>query len=70
MDYTLIAFILASACPQTLMTNKTKYPWNDWDRSRMAYCQKKCPSEYDDSPCLKKFIKIGKRDFYCECGKP
>ena len=70
MDYALVAFIFAAACPKTLMVNKTEYPWNNWDRNRMEYCKKKCPTEYDSAPCLKEFVKYGKRDYFCECGKP
>lgn len=56
------------ACPKPEIINESKLPWNDFDRKEMVYCEKKCPYEYRGSECLKKFIKLGFQDYYCECG--
>jgi hypothetical protein len=66
----ILAFILATACPQTKMINKSKLPWVGWDYNRMHYCQKHCRIEYPDAVCLKRFIKLGYQNYYAECGKP
>jgi hypothetical protein len=65
---TILAFLLAASCPQTKMVNQSKLPWTKWDRKEMAYCQKRCPYEYRDAPCLKEFFKLGFQDYFCECG--
>ena len=60
--------LLALSCPIPLQWNKTKFPWNEHDKTTMKYCQKRCGSIYKDAPCLKKFIKFGKQDYHCICG--
>jgi len=69
MDAILLALIMTVSCPETKMINKSKLPWNDYDRQTMAHCQKRCPYEYDDAPCLKSFFKLGFQDYFCMCGK-
>jgi hypothetical protein len=66
----LLLFVLSSTCPQTKMVNKSGLPWIEWDYNRMRYCQKRCPHEYKDAPCLKEFFKLGYNDYFCECGQP
>ncbi len=56
MNEALLTFILAVSCPPTKMINRSKLPWVQNDRETMKYCQKRCPYEYDDSPCLKRFL--------------
>jgi len=70
MDPILAAFILSVACPPTKMINRSKLPWVPYDRMEMYYCQDRCPHEYKDAPCLKKFYKLGFQDYYAECGNP
>jgi hypothetical protein len=67
---TLLAFILATACPETKMINKSKLPWVEWDYKEMHYAQKRCREIYSDSPCLIRFFKLGFQDYYASCGAP
>ena len=67
---TTLLFLLAAACPQTKMVNRSKLPWNDRDRWEMTYAQKRCGEIYEDAPCLKTFYKLGFQDYYVSCGKP
>lgn len=65
----MILVLFALNCPQTIMINRTKERWSEWDRSRMNYCQKRCSKEYDDAPCLKRFYKTSHQVYFCLCGK-
>ena len=66
-----LALYLAVSCPAIVMQNRTKWPWNTHDRETMAYCQNHCSKEYDyANRCLKLFVKWGKQDYHCICGKP
>ena len=64
----MIAVLVSIACAQTTMVNRTKRPWNAHDKESKAYCEKRCPQLYSDSPCLSKFIKWDKQDYDCICG--
>lgn len=70
MNTILLAFLLTTSCPKTLVINKSKLPWVKHDTDTKNYCQKRCPYEYKDAPCLKKFFKLGFQDYFCQCGKP
>ncbi len=67
---TLLTFLLSTSCPATVMINQSKLPWVEWDYKELKYCQKRCPYEYKDAPCLKKFFKLGFQDYFCLCGEP
>ena len=65
----LLAFYLAASCPDVTRVNRTNFPWNDYDKEIEQTCKKRCGEIYPDAPCLKQFIKYGKQDYDCICGK-
>ena len=54
------------SCPKEVFINVSKYPWNDWDRSRIIYARKVCRKD-KISPCMKWFKKWGKQDYSVLC---
>lgn len=65
--------ILNLICSATIMINLTSFPWNSHDtkvKKRAIHVCKTNVRYRDEFPCLKKFIKKGKRDFTAICGKP
>lgn len=64
----IVALLLALSCPDTKMVNATKFPWNEWDRSRLQYSKKRCGEMYPEAPCVKLFRKWGKQDYSVVCG--
>jgi len=67
----MITFLLVAAlngCPAVKMENKTKFPWNDFDKTSLRKAQSHCGMIYDRSPCVKRFIKWGERDYSVVCG--
>jgi hypothetical protein len=64
----LLAFV-AMSCPQVIMINRTNFEWNEHDRVTKATCSRRCPELYPEAPCLKRFIKLDKQDYYCGCGE-
>ena len=66
MNHIVLALILS--CPTPKLINKTKWAWNDNDREIYNSALNGCVTRYKDSVCLKKFFKIGERDYYVLCG--
>jgi hypothetical protein len=64
----MIPLLLALSCSPPVMQNKTKYPWNDFDRKELKYAQKRCGEIYKDSPCVKLFKKYDKNQYSVICG--
>lgn len=62
--------LLASAllsCPPTKIVNHTKI-WNKVDKEHIEVATKRCPTLYDDAPCLKLFTKKGELEYVAICG--
>ncbi len=60
--------MIATICI-TLMINKTRFPWNDFDKKTLSIAKVRCEKIYPGNPCVKQFIKFGKRDYNVICGK-
>lgn len=68
----MISLLLAAAinsCPVVKMENKTKFPWNDFDKASLRKAQDHCGTIYPSSPCVKLFRKYGERDYSVLCGR-
>jgi len=59
---------LVFLCKVVTIINLTSFPLNDHDGKIMKQSMQKCPALYKNSPCLRKFIKIGERDYHVICG--
>lgn len=61
--------VMALSCAQPIFENQTKFPWNENDRWNFDTALPKCKKLYPNSPCIKKFIKRGERDYRVVCSK-
>lgn len=64
----MIFLLAALSCPAPVMQNVSGYPWNDYDREELRYCERRCKEIYSDAPCVKLFRKFGKKDYSVICG--
>lgn len=64
-----LIMLLSSSCPETKMVNRTEFPWNDFDRQTLARAKKRCGELYENSPCVKLFIKRTANDYSVLCGR-
>lgn len=55
-------------CALVIMINLTKLPWTEIDVKNKIVAKHRCITKYDDSPCLKKFIKVGDQTYRAICG--
>ena len=57
-------------CIAPLVHNVTTYNWNSHDDRLRLSAQKTCATrkQYQDTPCLTKFVKVGKQDYHAICG--
>ncbi len=57
-------------CSVTILINLTTFDWNDHDKKVQKRAVQVCSTDvrYKESPCLKKFVKVGERDYYAICG--
>jgi hypothetical protein len=62
-----LALALTISCMTTIFENKTKFPWNENDEWNYQTALPKCQKLYPNSPCMKKFIKQGERDYRVIC---
>lgn len=58
-----------SICPTTRVENKTDY-WTDQDAITLKRAKTRCGEIYEDSPCLKLFIKKDDYTYNAVCGAP
>ncbi len=65
----LLLVAALNGCPAVKMENKTKFPWNDFDRTSLHRAQAHCGTIYPNSPCVKRFIKYGQKDYAVVCSK-
>lgn len=66
-------FLLSAGflCSMALMENKTAFPWNDYDLEMKKQAMRRCAELHAPrSPCVKRFIKFGERDYNFVCGAP
>jgi uncharacterized protein (DUF1778 family) len=61
--------VMALSCAQPIMENRTQFPWNENDYWNLETALPKCQKLYPKSPCIKKFIKLGERDYRVICSK-
>jgi len=57
-------------CAAVVFINLTSFPINEHDKKTLESAKQHCPKVYKNSPCLKKFVKVGKQDYRALCGKP
>lgn len=61
---------LNNGCPKPKIENRTSYDWNSFDSVSLRTAVKRCGEIYRNSPCVKRFIKRGERDYSVVCGAP
>ena len=66
MNHIVLALILS--CPTPKIVNKTHFAWNDNDQYMYNSALDQCARRYEKSVCLKKFTKLGERDYFVLCG--
>ena len=56
-------------CLATILTNLSGLDWNTHDLKMKEYAKNVCSTreQYKDTPCLKEFIKTGKRSYQAIC---
>jgi hypothetical protein len=64
-----LLFAIAMSCAAPKLENRTKYPWNDFDKESLNIASNNCKKFYRKSPCLKIFRKVGKQDYHAICSK-
>lgn len=57
-------------CIATIIVNDSSLEWNKHDSKMLKYSKNVCATRkrYEDTPCLKKFIKKGKKNYWAICG--
>lgn len=55
-------------CAATIWINLTNFDWNDHDKKIYKRARDVCYTKYKDNPCVKKFIKSGKKSYRVLCG--
>jgi len=61
--------LVAAMCPMPNFENRTNFPWNKFDEKTLIRAQVRCGELYRNSPCVKKFVKTGERDYRALCGR-
>jgi hypothetical protein len=60
--------LLALGCSEPHVENYTK-TWSKLDYQNLNIAIKRCPELYPNSPCLKRFIKKGERNYWAICSR-
>lgn len=66
----MISILLALSCPNVVMLNTSKYPWNDYDHSMLTQAKLRCGQIYKGSSCVKLFKKFDVNSYSIVCGEP
>ena len=65
-----LLLLLALSCPNTIIINQNKEPWNEFDAKTLASAKIRCGELYPDAPCVKKFYKRpDEQNYWVICGK-
>lgn len=56
-------------CEMIILINCTTFAWNKHDYHIIERARVTCQNEYPNSPCIKRFVKRGERDYYVQCGQ-
>lgn len=61
---------MTNLCLATILINLTSFPWNSHDKETLERARQTCKTDirYADTPCLKRFVKTGERDYRAICG--
>lgn len=62
-----LMIVMSMSCAKPIMENRTPFPWNENDRWNLDMALPKCKQLYPKSPCIKKFTKVGERDYRVVC---
>jgi len=62
---------LTLVCALAMLINQSNLPLNKSDYSSMKSFIKRdrCKANFPDLPCLKKYVKLGYKNYYALCGK-
>ena len=60
--------MLSLVCAATIWINLTNSSWNDHDKKIYKRAKFVCENQYKNTPCVKKFIKSGKKMYRVICG--
>ena len=64
-----LIFAIAMSCVAPKIENRTKFPWNDFDKQSLNTASNTCKKIYPKSPCLKLFRKVNKQDYHAICAR-
>lgn len=64
----IFTLLLSLSCPKTTIINHTKI-WTEQDQKTLKGAEKRCGELYEDSPCLKTFIKKEELLYNAVCGE-
>lgn len=65
-----LILLAALSCPDVVLINQNKEPWNDFDAKVIESARARCIEIYPDAPCLKKFYKRPtEQSYWAICGK-
>lgn len=57
-------------CPALIIVNFSGEPWKEIDQKNLDVAKYRCIQIFEDSPCLKKFIKKEPRTYNAICSPP
>ncbi len=66
---TTLFYLALNGCPQTILINQSRFPWNSFDQQTITRAKKRCAELYKYSECLKRFYKVRELDYIAICGK-
>jgi hypothetical protein len=64
-----LILLLSLSCPNTIIENRTEFPWNSFDNQTLTKAKKRCGEKYKNSKCVKVFRKTGEQDYQVICGR-
>ena len=66
----MISLILAfNMCLPATFINRTEFAWNKFDQQTFLRATKRCGELFENTPCVKQFIKTGKIDYQVVCSE-
>lgn len=63
-----VILMAALMCAKPVIIDSTKTKWTSNDQWVYETAVRRCPMKYDNSPCLKTFIKHGYQSYHAICG--